>query len=74
MTDDLRRPLDVHQAARLVGVSPSTVRRWASDGLLPSVKADGKRWMAEIDVLVCDREQRAKAKARKGGNRRRPLP
>lgn len=71
MTADLRRPLDVRQAATLVGVSPITVRRWISEDLIASVKVDGKRYMAEIDVLTCDRDQRRKAKARKGGNRRR---
>lgn len=71
MTDDLRRPLDVRQAAKLAGVEPVTVRWWISEGLIDSVKIDGKRYMAELDVLVCERDQRRKAKARKGGNRRR---
>lgn len=71
MTDDLRRPLDVRQAAKLAGVEPVTVRWWISEGLIDSVKIDGKRYMSELDVLVCERDQRRKAAARKGGNRRR---
>lgn len=74
MTDDLRRPLDVKQAAMVAGVSPVTVRWWISEGLIESVLIDGKRYMAELDVLVCERDQRRKAQARKGGNRRRRLP
>ena len=71
MTDDLRRPLDVRQAARVVGVSPVTVRRWISQGLIESQMIGGKRYMRELDVLKCDRDQRRKASARVGGDRRR---
>ncbi|WP_435199551.1 MerR family transcriptional regulator [Janibacter sp. GS2] len=74
MIDDLLRPLDVRKAALLAGVSPTTIRWWISEGLLDSVLVEGKRYMREIDVLNCERGQRAKAKARKGGNRRRRLP
>lgn len=71
MSHDLLRPLDVRQAALLAGVSPTTIRWWISEGFLDSVLIEGKRYMHEIDVLNCERDQRTKAKARKGGNRRR---
>lgn len=71
MNDELLAPLNVRQAALLAGVSPATIRWWISEGLLESVMVDGKRWMREIDVLNCERDQRQKARRRKGGDRRR---
>ena len=35
--------LDIHQAARLLGVSATSLRRWTNSGALPHVRIGGKR-------------------------------
>lgn len=55
--------LTVRQVARLLGVSPRTVRHWAQMGRLPGVRL-GHRWRfpkPAIDALVAALEQTAPA-------------
>lgn len=42
--------LSAHQAARLAGFSPETIRRWADEGLIPSITVDGRRWFRRADI------------------------
>lgn len=42
--------LTVDEAARLAGFSPQTIRRWAREGLIPSVTIDGRRWFRRKDI------------------------
>ena len=72
MEDDrpITRPVTLNEAAALVRVSPSTLRRWAATGLLPTVLWRGRRYAREVDVLNVDRDQRRKAALRSGGDRR----
>lgn len=72
---EMQRPITLNQAAELVQVSPSTVRRWASTGLLETIRWRRRLYARTIDVLDTDAEQRRKAARRKGGDRRNtPTP
>ena len=42
--------LRAHQIADLLGVTERTVRRWISDGTLPSVKLGGARLVAVAEL------------------------
>ncbi len=65
------------EAAKRIGVSPSTVKRWAKDGRLPatSLQTGGRRqWLfAEADVDAAANEQAARV-ARWGHPERRGRP
>ena len=46
MNDD---PLTLREAAERAGVSPATLRRWASSGVIPQVKGrEGDRWTSAV--------------------------
>ncbi len=48
MTDPTH--LRVHQIAAALGLSERTIRRWISDGTLPSRKLGGARLVARADL------------------------
>lgn len=51
-------PLLTSEAARVLGVSPETIRLWERKGLLPAVKTDhGVRLFALDDVSALKRER-----------------
>jgi excisionase family DNA binding protein len=51
------RLLSVADVARLLGVTPRTVRRWSADGTLPAVRK-GRRWtrwrLADVQRFLAD--------------------
>lgn len=56
--NNLRKTLTSKEAARLLGVSEASVKRWADGGLLPTVKtAGGHRRFRPEDVAVFRRER-----------------
>ncbi|HVF42187.1 MAG TPA: B12-binding domain-containing protein [Pyrinomonadaceae bacterium] len=56
--NSLRKTLTSKEAARLLGVSEASVKRWADGGLLPTVKtAGGHRRFRPEDVAVFRRER-----------------
>lgn len=56
--NSLRKTLTSREAARLLGVSEASVKRWADGGLLPTVKtAGGHRRFRPEDVAVFRRER-----------------
>ena len=49
--------LKVSEAARLLGVSDDTVRRWIDSGRLPALQSDTGRWsIAGLDLATLARE------------------
>lgn len=42
--------LTVREAARLAGVSVSTIRRWVAQGRIPSVKIDNRVHIRRADI------------------------
>jgi excisionase family DNA binding protein len=46
--------LDVQQAARIVGRTPETVRRWIWSGRLPAVKSGNKLLIDRADLAAID--------------------
>ena len=44
--------LDIHEAARLLGVSATSLRRWTNSGLLPHLRIGGKRDLPTWEWLV----------------------
>ena len=52
-----QRLLTVAQAARLLGIADSTVRRWADQGLIPHVKTLKGYRRFELDVITALAEE-----------------
>lgn len=50
-------PLDLHQAARMLGVSPATVQRWARQGRLGVMKPSGEFRFEEEELGRWARDQ-----------------
>jgi excisionase family DNA binding protein len=38
-------------AAKLIGVTPATIRRWLESGYLRGVRTPGNRWLVERDSI-----------------------
>lgn len=47
--EQAERLLTVGDAARIVAVSPATIRRWLSEGHLPKVQPTGSHGVVRID-------------------------
>ncbi len=54
------------EAARMTGVTASTVRDWISRYGLRVVEQDGRRLLLEREVLDCERARRRSGRRRKG--------
>jgi len=46
----LDRLIGTTDAAQILGVVPSLVRRWVAAGKIPSIMKDGRRWLKLVDV------------------------
>lgn len=62
-TDSGSRLLGRSQVAKIFGVSPSTITRWADAGILPSIKTLGGHRRYEVDVVMELAQQSFKEKA-----------
>lgn len=63
-TDDLGL-LTVAEAARAVGVSPATIRKWVARHGLRLVHVEGRRLLVERDVLDCEAARRRDGRGRR---------
>jgi excisionase family DNA binding protein len=52
------KPITTGEAARRLGVSPSTVGRWVRLGQLPAMRTPGKRGQYRLDPAVVERLRR----------------
>jgi excisionase family DNA binding protein len=51
MEDEPAEPyLNAEQAARVVGFTPGTLRRWGREGRIPTVVIAGRRWFRREDL------------------------
>ena len=51
MNEDRQRLLTSTEAAEYLGASPTSIKRWADDGLLPCVRTAGKHRRCTVDSL-----------------------
>ena len=50
MTDETREVMDIRMASQYLGISPDTLYKYASDGILPAFKF-GNRWRFNRSTL-----------------------
>jgi excisionase family DNA binding protein len=63
MTNDHDARMRIGAAAKVVGVTPGTIRRWLNNGQLWGVRTPGHRWLVERESI-----ERLLAKADNHGN------
>ncbi len=66
--------LNLVEAAREVGITPSSVRYWIFSGKLPATKVLGEWHIKKSDLLKADEAARAATTAGKRGQRGRFVP
>jgi photoactive yellow protein len=72
--EDKDRPISTQEAAELLGVGTSSVKRWADDGRLPTIKTPGgHRRFSRRDVKAFGKSLKAETKASKAHDSDAPI-
>lgn len=62
MPDDLPYNLAPDPAAKVLGVHPATLKRWARDGRVPAIRTPGGHWRfrrTDLDAFVAEMQANA---------------